>query len=347
MSTSWRNRIVGEAEVAPDQLLAHPSNFRTHPGSQAAALRDILRQVGWVQRIIVNRRTGHILDGHLRVDEARKAWAASVPVLYVDLAADEERVILATLDPLAAMAETDAAQLDALLREVTTESPAVMAMLDALAQAAGVAEDVTPPAHRIQGHGHGYDFRDIHPLKLAYRVEAAWRADDGVAIDCFSGQGQLAAWYQRRFTRVIRVDTEPYDGIDVVSDAETWLQSDAFRALASEMTFVDFDDEGSPLRAVRTCFAQLPATRDTPFVLCLTDGSGLNLKVHGKFAPDLYALPGSVRRATTADYDHLEDLVGGAVQRMAAAAGWTAALWSTTRGSEGNVCYQTFGVTRA
>jgi len=31
IATPWRNRIVGTGEEAPDQLLANPQNWRTHP----------------------------------------------------------------------------------------------------------------------------------------------------------------------------------------------------------------------------------------------------------------------------------------------------------------------------
>ena len=38
-STSpWRNRITGSGEEAPDQLLANPANWRTHPKAQQDAL---------------------------------------------------------------------------------------------------------------------------------------------------------------------------------------------------------------------------------------------------------------------------------------------------------------------
>ena len=39
---AWTNRIVGSGEEAPDQLLAHPSNWRTHPKAQREALREVL-----------------------------------------------------------------------------------------------------------------------------------------------------------------------------------------------------------------------------------------------------------------------------------------------------------------
>jgi hypothetical protein len=141
MTATWRNRIVGYSEEAPDQLLANPKNYRTHPATQADALRGVLDGVGVVQNVLANKRTGYLIDGHLRVMEALKAGQPTIPVTWVDLSEAEEATILATLDPLAALAGTDAAQLEALLHEVSTDSPALAAMLDALAQEAGI----TPP----------------------------------------------------------------------------------------------------------------------------------------------------------------------------------------------------------
>jgi hypothetical protein len=128
----WLNRIIGEGEEAPDQLLANPRNWRIHPKAQQDALAGILSEVGWVQRVIVNQRTGHIVDGHLRVALAISRQEPSVPVVYVDLSEEEERMVLASLDPLAAMAIADSEQLDALLAEVSVSDEALRAMLDGL-----------------------------------------------------------------------------------------------------------------------------------------------------------------------------------------------------------------------
>jgi hypothetical protein len=65
-----------------------------------------------------------------------------VPVLYVDLEPHEEALVLATLDPIAAMAAADKEQLDALLREVQTGDAAVMAMIEGLAVRAGIIPPV-------------------------------------------------------------------------------------------------------------------------------------------------------------------------------------------------------------
>jgi hypothetical protein len=132
---AWANRIVGSGEEAPDQLLANPSNWRIHPKAQREALREVLDTVGYVAQVIVNQRTGHLVDGHLRVDEALSHGQPAIPVLYVDLSEDEERLVLASLDPLAAMATTDEAKLRELLSEVSVSSEALAAMLAALAPA--------------------------------------------------------------------------------------------------------------------------------------------------------------------------------------------------------------------
>jgi DNA modification methylase len=132
---AWANRIVGSGNEAPDQLLANPSNWRTHPKAQREALRDVLGTVGYVAQVIVNQRTGHLVDGHLRVEEALSHGQPTIPVLYVDLSGDEERLVLASLDPLAAMATTDEAKLRELLADVSVDSEALAAMLATLAPA--------------------------------------------------------------------------------------------------------------------------------------------------------------------------------------------------------------------
>ena len=134
-SPTWRSRIVGSGEEAPDQLLANPSNWRIHGKAQREALREVLDTVGYVAQVIINQRTGHLVDGHLRVEEALSHGQPTIPVVYVDLSPDEERLVLASLDPLAAMATTDEVKLGELLAEVSVDSDALAAMLAALTPA--------------------------------------------------------------------------------------------------------------------------------------------------------------------------------------------------------------------
>ena len=133
-TAAWRNRIVGHGAEAPDQLLANPRNWRVHPKDQQRALAGALDEVGWVQQVLVNRTTGHLVDGHLRVELAITRGEPSVPVTYLDLTEEEELLVLATLDPLAAMANAEKDVLATLLAELTTGDEALRAMLDDLAR---------------------------------------------------------------------------------------------------------------------------------------------------------------------------------------------------------------------
>ena len=100
----WKNRIVGYEDMDPAELLANPHNFRTHSDRQKSAMRDVLVDVGVVQNVIVNQTTGRILDGHMRVSMAIDEKQSKVPVTVVQLTEEEERVILATFDPMGALA---------------------------------------------------------------------------------------------------------------------------------------------------------------------------------------------------------------------------------------------------
>jgi hypothetical protein len=132
-SPNWENRIVGHGEENPEQLLANPANWRIHPRSQQDAMEGVLKEIGFVQSVLVNQRTGFVLDGHMRVALALRKNATSIPVTYVDLSPEEEALVLATLDPIGAMAATDSEQLAALLGAITVDSEDVNRLLAELA----------------------------------------------------------------------------------------------------------------------------------------------------------------------------------------------------------------------
>ena len=140
-------RIVDEDVVDPSELMANPRNWRIHPREQREALEEVLGEIGWVQRVIVNKRTGNLVDGHLRVDLAIER-EEMVPVGYVDLSEEEEAKILATIDPLSSMAVPDSQKMDELLPDVEIQNEALRELLNEIAgretllnDAADVAQD--------------------------------------------------------------------------------------------------------------------------------------------------------------------------------------------------------------
>lgn len=149
---TWRNRIVGHGEQAAGQFMANPNNWRIHPKAQREALTGVLGEVGWVQSVIVNRTTGHVLDGHARIEEALKLGDETpVPFVEVELSEDEEAKILLTLDPISAMAAADKANLDSLLREVSTASNGIQSMLEELAANNGLIDSLQEGAAESVG----------------------------------------------------------------------------------------------------------------------------------------------------------------------------------------------------
>jgi hypothetical protein len=84
-----------------------------------------------------------LIDGHLRTETLHNA---EIPVLVLDVTEEEADKILATFDPLGAMAESDADALRALLEDVETGSQELADMLTALAEDAGIVSPDFEPA---------------------------------------------------------------------------------------------------------------------------------------------------------------------------------------------------------
>jgi DNA modification methylase len=138
MESRFKNRIIGYGEEQVDQIMFNPQNWRIHPKSQQDALTGVLEEVGWVQNVIVNKRTGHLVDGHLRVQLADRAGEKTIPVTYVDLSESEEMTVLATIDPIAAMAATDKEKLDEVLRQVHADDARIQKAIADLAANEGL-----------------------------------------------------------------------------------------------------------------------------------------------------------------------------------------------------------------
>lgn len=132
-----RDRIKSFKRVKAGGLLPNPKNWRVHPETQQNALRGILAEVGWADAVLARETKDGLMliDGHLRAEVAPDE---KVPVLVLDVDANEADKILATHDPLAAMATADATRLESLLGELEFENEDLQKMLDELSKEAGV-----------------------------------------------------------------------------------------------------------------------------------------------------------------------------------------------------------------
>lgn len=148
-----RDRIRELRRVPARDLLANPKNWRRHPQAQQDALRGVLTDIGYAGALLARETADGLLliDGHLRAETTPNAL---VPVLVLDVTEAEADTLLATLDPLAAMAERDSVQLARLIDGINTDNAAVAALLgelsapgaDVAGALAGLTGDNTPQA---------------------------------------------------------------------------------------------------------------------------------------------------------------------------------------------------------
>src|SRR5574343_498168 len=103
----------------PATLKPNPRNYRTHSDQQKKILSAVMDEVGWAGVALFNEATGHLIDGHARREMCLKS-GDQMPVLVGSWSEADERKILATLDPIAAMAgQLDETYAD-LLRSIET-----------------------------------------------------------------------------------------------------------------------------------------------------------------------------------------------------------------------------------
>src|SRR5271167_2118598 len=132
---SIRNRIKGHRRIRAGDLVPHEWNFRTHPELQRRALLALYDEVGFARSLLAYELPDgrlKLLDGHLRRDLDPNM---EVEVEILDVTEEEARTLLLSMDPLAALAETQA-QLHQRLLELT---PTPSADLEAAWQAAAEA----------------------------------------------------------------------------------------------------------------------------------------------------------------------------------------------------------------
>ena len=115
--------------VPASDLRPNPKNWRTHPTAQKDALRGVLSEIGLADACLARELPDGslmLIDGHLR---AETLGDGDVPVLILDVNEAEADKLLATLDPLAAMAEKDAGQLASLLGTLKEQEDTLAALV--------------------------------------------------------------------------------------------------------------------------------------------------------------------------------------------------------------------------
>ncbi len=166
----WAIRILAHGSEPAGELLPNDSNWRRHSPAQQRALGAAIGQVGLVAEVIVNLRSAEswgdkrdvkvLVDGHLRAALALlQGESTELPVGYVDLAPDEERLVLASLDPIGAMATADQAKLSELLAALDSQDDQVRGLLEQIAR-----------QQHVRAAGRGRPARPRRGARAAYRL---------------------------------------------------------------------------------------------------------------------------------------------------------------------------------
>ncbi len=110
------------------EIEPHPLNWRTHNEAQGQALRGVLGEVGSVAPVIARRLPDgrwQLIDGHYRTE---LHGDQEIDVCEVELSDEEAAKVLASLDPIGALAGQDLEKLNQLVEGIAVEDPALEAL---------------------------------------------------------------------------------------------------------------------------------------------------------------------------------------------------------------------------
>lgn len=100
------------------EIKGNPNNWRVHSKKQLGDLKNLIndKDIGWAGALLYNEKTHLLIDGHARLSIMGEN--DDIPVLVGSWDKDQESKILATLDPLCNMAETDIDMLSLILDDI-------------------------------------------------------------------------------------------------------------------------------------------------------------------------------------------------------------------------------------
>lgn len=136
-----RDRIKSLRRVKASELIPHSKNYRRHPEAQAKAMSAALQEIGWADAVLVRetKKGLQIIDGHLRADIAPDE---KIPCLVLDVTAKEAEKLLATFDPITAMADVDFDALRKLADGIEFDESALDEMMEKLLSDGGKGKEI-------------------------------------------------------------------------------------------------------------------------------------------------------------------------------------------------------------
>lgn len=134
-------------KVPAKDILPHPMNWRTHPTEQLDTLRGLMAEIGFTTPVLVRKLESgqyQALDGHARIETLPPDHMVDCNVLECD--AETAMKILATHDPVSAMAGKDMEMLEKLSSQIEFVNPAAQQLLTDLLTVDTLEDDEEEPA---------------------------------------------------------------------------------------------------------------------------------------------------------------------------------------------------------
>ncbi len=247
-----RDRIKSLRRVKASELLPNPKNWRRHPDAQVDALRGVLEEVGIADTLLVRETPDGLMliDGHLRADlDPDTKW----PVLVLDVTEAEADKIMATHDPLAAMAEADEQKLGELLASLETDSEALEAMLSELAEENGIDLFEVGPEELQDPEAQ---------LDRAEELQEKWKVKPG----------QLWEVVGKRTHRVLCGDSTDKADVERATNNKHMSLCLTDPPYGVGLQYASWDDTPENLKALILGF--LPLARKISDIVLLTPGNG-------------------------------------------------------------------------
>ena len=191
-------------------------NWRIHPEAQRKALKGVMQEIGYADVAIAREEEGRLIlvDGHLRQDIADPDQL--IPTIILDVSEYEAGKLLATLDPLASMAQVDTDQFAALVKDLAIGDGDMQRLVDSMAAGNLVplsfVDDIGPEG----GWNPTADTRKGTSLATAgYDLTSVWPRDGDEAtkayeyIDPIPRQpGETDEAFRRRYSRSPALEME-------------------------------------------------------------------------------------------------------------------------------------------
>jgi hypothetical protein len=179
---SPRNRIKRHVRVRAGDLVPHELNARVHSPAQRAALAALYEEIGFARSLLAYELPDgrlKLIDGHLRASMDPKQML-EVEVLDVNDA--EARTLLLAIDPLAQLAEYEAATLSQLRAMVEPNSAAVRQIWDAVAGAGAAVKETLDKARQKTRE-------DVLPEQFLVLIQCASEAEQTALLERFRAEG--------------------------------------------------------------------------------------------------------------------------------------------------------------